>query len=130
EGNHRQIWLKRLATVPASFPAAECCRAPLFPLFTRDVLNSGLLCQHCGGTVIDFEDLPKVFQKGIRSWAEDYSEAHGVAHWEEDRQRQVAHYEELFEEAATRAEQFLRRAALELLPPLLDYYPALVWEDQ
>ena len=42
----------------------------------------------------------------------------------------MAHYEELFEEAATRAEQFLRRAALELLPPLLDYYPALVWEDQ
>lgn len=130
EGNHRQIWSKRLATVPASFLPAECCRAPLFPLFTRDVINSGLLCQHCGGTVIDLEDLPKAHQKRIRQWAEDYAEAHSVAHWEEERQRQVPHYEELYEEAATRAEQFLRAAALELLPPLLDYYPALVWEDQ
>ena len=130
EGNQRQIWLKRLATVPASFPTAECCRAPLFPLFTRDVVNSGLLCQHCGATTIDFEDIPKAFRDPIQAWAADYAEVHSIAHWEEDQQRQVASYQETFEEAASRAEELLRRAALELLPPLLDYYPALVWEDQ
>lgn len=130
EGNHRQIWLKRLANPPGSFPAAECCRAPLFPLFTRDILNNGLLCQHCGGTAIDFDDLPKMFRDDLRSWAADYAEIHAVAHWEEERQRETPNYQDVFEEAATRAEEYLRRAALDLLPPLLDYYPALVWEDQ
>lgn len=130
EGNHRQTWLKRLATVPASFPAAECCRAPLFPLFTRDVANSGLLCQHCGATAIDFEDIPKAFRDPIQAWADEYAEVHGVAHWEEDRQQANPNYQEIFEQAASKAEEFLRRAAVDLLPPLLDYYPALVWEDQ
>src|SRR5919205_364008 len=44
----RQIWFKRLATIPPAYLEAPCCRAPLLPLFTRDVLESGLICQHCG----------------------------------------------------------------------------------
>jgi hypothetical protein len=32
--------------------------------------------------------------------------------------------------AATDAEKYLRTAALELLPQFLDYYPAILWEDQ
>src|SRR5687768_6671780 len=36
----RQIWHKRLATPPAAFPPAECCRAPMLLVFTRDILNS------------------------------------------------------------------------------------------
>ncbi len=35
----RQIWLKRLATSPAAYVEAPCCRAPLLPLLTRDVLD-------------------------------------------------------------------------------------------
>src|SRR5947208_9031082 len=46
-GHERQIWLKRLATAPAAYPEAPCCRAPLLPLLTRDVKDAGLICQHC-----------------------------------------------------------------------------------
>ena len=42
-GNERDIWHKRLATLPHAFPSADCCRSPLLPLFTRDIVNSGLL---------------------------------------------------------------------------------------
>src|SRR5205807_372527 len=41
----RQIWLKRLATAPGAYQESPCCRAPLMPLLTRDVLDSGLICQ-------------------------------------------------------------------------------------
>src|SRR5580765_4772145 len=54
----RQIWLKRLATSPAAYPESPCCRAPLLPLFTREVVESGLTCQHCGGTAVPFEEIP------------------------------------------------------------------------
>src|SRR5512145_2499289 len=46
----RQIWHKRLATTPQAYPESSCCRAPLLPLLTRDVLDAGLVCQHCGET--------------------------------------------------------------------------------
>src|ERR1700688_4051358 len=45
--HQRQVWLKRLATPPASYAEAPCCRAPLLPLVTRDVRECGLLCQYC-----------------------------------------------------------------------------------
>src|SRR3954469_17329675 len=54
----RQIWFKRLATVPAAYLEAPCCRAPLLPLLTRDVLESGLICQHCGESCVPFEETP------------------------------------------------------------------------
>src|SRR5947208_9628243 len=53
----RQIWLKRLATTPASYAEAPCCRSPLLPLLTRDVLESGLICQHCGDACVPFDDI-------------------------------------------------------------------------
>src|SRR5512139_3480336 len=37
----RQIWLKRLVNAPTTYTPAPCCRAPLLPLLTRDVLDSG-----------------------------------------------------------------------------------------
>src|SRR5947208_8193695 len=40
--HERQGWLKRLANPPAAYIEAGCCRAPLLPLFTRDVIESGL----------------------------------------------------------------------------------------
>src|SRR5262245_31195176 len=38
----RQIWLKRLASPPPAYREAPCCRAPLLPFFTRDVVEAGL----------------------------------------------------------------------------------------
>jgi|SRR4051812_5447450 hypothetical protein len=126
----RQIWHKRLATPPGSFPSSECCRAPLLPVFTRDVLNTGLLCQHCGASAIEFADLPKTLRDSVESWAEDYANIHAVAHYDEKQMGTVANYEDAFEKAAKQAEEFLSRAARQVLPPLLEYYPALIWEDQ
>src|SRR5580700_4912767 len=54
-GHKRQIWLKRLATTPAAFPDSPCCRAPMLPLFSRDILTSGLICEHCSETLTAFE---------------------------------------------------------------------------
>src|SRR5204863_7124273 len=42
----RQIWFKRLATPPAAYPEASCCRAPLLPLLTRDALAPGFVSRH------------------------------------------------------------------------------------
>src|SRR3989449_5201625 len=46
-GHNCQIWHKRLATPPAAYLESPCCRAPTLPLLTRDVRESGFLCQHC-----------------------------------------------------------------------------------
>ncbi len=129
-GNERDIWNKRLATFPHAFPPAECCRAPLLPLFTRDIINSGLVCQHCGGTAVEFDDIPKPIRAKIEEWADDYANVHAIAHYDESQMRSVTNYDETFEKAATDAEKYLRAAALELLPQFLEYYPAILWEDQ
>ncbi|HEX7862926.1 MAG TPA: hypothetical protein VF773_21515 [Verrucomicrobiae bacterium] len=129
-GNDRDIWHKRIATNPPAFTSAECCGAPLLPLFTRDVLNTGLLCQHCGATAIEFDDIPALLREKIEPWAEEYANVHAVAHYDEEQMRSAGNYDDLFEKAATQAEEQLATAARELFPEFLDYYPALIWEDQ
>ncbi len=129
-GNDRDIWHKRMATIPPGFTLAECCGAPLLPLFTRDVLNTGLLCQHCGATAVEFEDIAKALRAKVEAWAEEYGNIHAVAHYDDAQMRSAGNYDEVFEKAATQAEEQLAAAAKELLPLFLDYYPALVWEDQ
>jgi len=126
----RQVWLKRLATSPRAYPEAACCRAPLLPLLTRDVVESGLGCLHCGAAAVPFEELPDDFQPLIRSWAEEYEPVHAVAHWDEAQKKEVADYDRSFEEAATKAETLLTFAGHQLAPKLLELYPAVVWEDQ
>jgi hypothetical protein len=126
----RQVWLKRLANSPAAYPEAPCCRAPLLPLFTRDVLESGLVCQHCSGTAVAFEDFPEPLQSLTRAWAEEYAPVHGVAHWEDRQRKSAGDYDAAFEQAASQAEVLLGRAGRELLPKFLEVYPAIVWEDQ
>jgi len=126
----RQIWLKRLATAPSAYTEAPCCRAPLLPLLTRDVAESGLVCLHCNGTAVPFEELPAEAQTLIRGWAEEYAPVHAVAHWDERQQKAVADYDQAFENAAGKAETLLSFAGNQLLPHLLDLYPAVVWEDQ
>jgi hypothetical protein len=126
----RGTWLKRLANAPAAFPEAECCRAPLLPLFTRDVMETGLICVHCGATAIAFEDIPAELRPRVEKWASEYEPIHHVAHWDEREQASVADYDKAYEAAATQAEVLLASAAAKILPAFLDHYPAVAWEDQ
>lgn len=129
-GHPRQIWLKRLATTPPNFPESPCCRAPTLPLLTRDVVNDGLLCEHCSETLITFEDLPGDLRADLQRWADQYAPVHAVAHWDDKQRRAVADYDKAFEDAATEAERLLTFAGVKLAPRFLDHYPAIVWEDQ
>lgn len=128
--HERQVWLKRLANAPAAYSEAPCCRAPLLPVFTRDLLESGLVCQHCAGTAVPFEEIPQEIRAEIKGWAEEYAGVHAVAHWEESERKSASEYDRAYQEAGTRAEKLLIQAGRNLLPRLLDHYPAIVWEDQ
>ncbi|MDA1276867.1 MAG: hypothetical protein O2960_22860 [Verrucomicrobia bacterium] len=126
----RQIWLKRLASAPATYPEAPCCRAPLLPLLTRDVMESGLVCQHCTGTAIALEDLPEDLRISLKEWADEYGKIHAVAHWDDRQRRAVSDYDRAFEDAASEAERLLGSVSQDVLPRILEHYPAVVWEDQ
>lgn len=129
-GHDRQIWLKRLATPPPAYAEAPCCRAPLLPLLTRDVLDSGLSCLHCGETCVPLDDIPVELREALRDWAEEYASAHAVAHWDEAQQRRCRDYSAELEQAARKAETLLSKAGTRLAPRLLEWYPAVIWEDQ
>src|SRR5437867_2875388 len=90
--HERQIWLKRLATPPAAYPESPCCRAPLLPLFTRDVVESGLVCQHCGDSAVPFEEVASEIQAALREWAERYAPVHAVAHWDDAQRKRAGNY--------------------------------------
>jgi hypothetical protein len=126
----RQIWLKRLATAPASFYDAPCCRAPIVPLLTRDILETGLICQHCAETVVAFDELPAELQESIKTWSADYAPVHAVAHWEDRQRKSVPNYDKAYEAAAQKAENLLAFAGSKLAPQFLDHYPVIIWEDQ
>jgi hypothetical protein len=129
-GHDRQIWLQHIVQTPADYPEAECCRAPLLPLLTRDVVESGLICQHCSGTAVAFEDLPGDLQSELRVWSVNYQPLHAVAHWDERQQRRVGNYDHSLEEAAKEVERLLGQLGRELAPRFLDHYPVVLWEDQ
>jgi hypothetical protein len=126
----RQIWLKRLATPPAVYPEATCCRAPLLPLISRDVLESGLVCQHCLGTAITLDELPKDLQDPLKKWAEEYAPVHAVAHWDDRQRKSAGDYDTAYDEAAESAEKLLAKIGRQILPKFLDSYPVIIWEDQ
>ena len=126
----RQVWLKRLVNMPAGYLEAPCCRAPILPLFTRDIADNGLICQHCGESCQPFADMPPDLQNRFRLWAESYRPVHDVAHWDDKRRKKVRDYDAAFEDAAQQAEKLLADAAHDLVPALLEYHPAAVWEDQ
>jgi hypothetical protein len=125
----RQVWFKRLATPPVAYCESPCCRAPFLPLLTRDVRESGLLCLHCNGTLVAFEDIPKEHHQAIDQWAAEYQPVHQVAHWDAERQQSTPNYDQAYESAAQDAERILSVAGFKLAPGLLDAYPAIVWED-
>ena len=126
----RQVWLKRLANAPSAYAEAPCCRAPLLPLVTRDIIESGLLCQHCGDTAVPLEDIPAELQAELKSWAEEYGPVHAVAHWEDRQRKSAGDYDQALEQAASQAEKLLAKVGRVILPRFLEYYPAVVWEDQ
>jgi hypothetical protein len=128
-GFEREVWLKRLASIPSGYIEAPCCRSPLLPLFSRDVAESGLVCEHCGGVAVELADLEAVLQTDVKTWAAQYAPVHQVAHWDEARRRRVADYDAMLEEAARKATQLLTEAAVSLVPRLLETHPTIVWED-
>lgn len=128
-GHDRQIWFKRMATPPAAYPESPCCRAPMLPLLTRDVRESGLICQHCSETLVAFDEIPEAARRELAAWAKQYEPVHAVAHWD-DRQRKGVNYDRAYEEAAQSAERLLLEAGKSLAPMLLEFYPAIIWEDQ
>jgi hypothetical protein len=130
QAHDRQIWLKRLVSAPPAYPESSCCRAPLLPLFTRDVLETGLVCQHCGDTCVPFEEIPAELQDEVRSWAERYAPLHAVAHWDDAQRKSAGKYDAKFEEAASEAERLLAEAGKTIAPKFTEHYPAIVWEDQ
>jgi len=124
----RHLTLRTYVTIPPAYPAAACCGAPLVPLLSRDVLESGLVCQHCNATAVPFDELPKAMKKPLREWADEYAPVHRVAH-AEDTRRESRDADD-FEKAAQSAEKLLAYAGLELAPALLDWFPVVIWEDQ
>jgi hypothetical protein len=129
-GHDRSIWLKRLATPPAAYADSPCCRSPLLPLVTRDVRDSGLICQHCNETLVPFEEIPAGVRSELDLWAQQYAPVHAVAHWDDRQRRSSGNYDHAYDNAAKEAERLLANAGREVIPKLLEYYPAIIWEDQ
>ncbi|MEE2948244.1 MAG: hypothetical protein VX392_07985 [Verrucomicrobiota bacterium] len=126
----RQVWLKGMAIIPSGYMPAGCCRAPLLPVFSRDVLNTGLLCKNCNEMCVAFDDLPEELKPRIEKWATEYDTAHAIAHWEEDNIKLPPDYEQVLEMAAQTAVGLLADAGTGLVPALLEFYPAVAWEDR
>ncbi|MBE0543754.1 MAG: hypothetical protein IH623_20605 [Verrucomicrobia bacterium] len=128
--HERQIWLKRLARPPAAYPESPCCRAPQLPLLTREVRESGLICQHCSDCLVPFDEIPAEVRADLEKWATEYEPVHAVAHWDDRQRKSVGEYNRAYENAAKESERLLARAGQQLAPELLAYYPAVIWEDQ
>ncbi len=129
EANRRGIWKRELVALPFNYQRANCCHAPFLPLVTRDVIEHGLLCEHCGATGVEMEDLPPRVARHLTQWAEQYADLHEVAHWEEAHREAIGDYEDVFEQTAMQAQAMLEALPVAILPPLLDTFPAVVWED-
>ncbi|HVU26483.1 MAG TPA: hypothetical protein VHG71_01960 [Verrucomicrobiae bacterium] len=129
-GNERSIWHKRMATPPAAYAESPCCRAPFLPLLTRDVRESGLICQHCNETLVPSEEIPAELRGEIEAWAQQYEPVHAVAHWDDRQRRRAGNYDAAYENAAQDAEKLLAHAGKNLAPKLLNFYAAAIWEDQ
>ena len=129
-GHSRQIWLQRIVALPRAYSESPCCRAPMLPLLTRDVRDAGLICQHCNETLVAFDEIPTAVQSELGAWASEYSPVHAVAHWDDRQRKSARDYDRAFEKAAGEAEALLAQVGRTLATKLLEFYPAVVWEDQ
>ena len=116
--------------MPRGYFESPCCRAPMLPLLTRDVHETGLICQHCNDTLVPYEDIPSAMQGELAAWATEYAPVHAVAHWDDRQRKSAGDYDHAYENAADQAEALLARAGANLAVKLLEFYPAVVWEDQ
>jgi hypothetical protein len=126
----RHIMLRSLVTLPGGYAEAPCCGSPLVPLLSRDLLDSGLICQHCHGVAVPLDEIPADLLPDLRAWAEQYAPVHQVAHWDDRKKQSTRSYSDAFEDAAEAAEKLLAHAGGNLAPRLLEYYPTIIWEDQ
>ena len=94
------------------------------------MLESGLVCQHCNGTAVPFEEIPGELQYHLREWAEEYAPVHAVAHWDDKQRKRAGNYDQAYEDAAVAAEKLLATAGSTLAARLLEHFPTVVWEDQ
>lgn len=127
--HRRGIPLRRHARIPDAYQVSECCGMPLLPLVTRDVLENGLICPFCDQRLLGLQDLSYGLGSSLGSWAEAYAKVHEIAHWSEEEKRQHGDYDRAFNQAAQQAEDLLAELATEILPPFLEEYPAVIWED-
>ena len=128
--NDRELWQKRSIAIPHGYHALDCCAAPVLPLFSRDIVESGLICEHCGETAIPFAHLLRETKKTLKDWSVRYHKAHQVAHWSEQQKKEISNYSHCYENAAKAAERLLHDAAAQILPAFLDHFPTILWEDQ
>jgi hypothetical protein len=129
-GHDRHLWFKRLVSPPSPYSEAQCCRAPMLPLLTRDVMEAGLICHHCNETLVPLEEITGAARASLEEWAKAYTPVHGVAHWDDRQRKARGDYEGALEEAAEQAQNLLKQAGKTLAPSLLEQLPAIVWEDQ
>jgi hypothetical protein len=129
-GQDKHVWFKRLANPPTRYTESPCCRAPILPMLTRDVRDAGLICQHCNDTLVPFDEIPDAVRDELGKWADAYQPVHAVAHWEDKQRKAAKDYEQAVEDAAKKAEKLLQQAGGDLAVRLLEYYPAIIWEDQ
>ncbi len=130
QGHKREIWHKRLVSIPSAYTEAPCCRAPLLGFFTRYIVETGLICPFCSETAVALEEIPNPLRSRIQNWAEDYGRIHEVAHWSEAGMDQSDDYDEDLELAAEQSEKSLADLGRVLAPRLLEFFPAIIWEDQ
>ncbi len=128
--HERQIWFKRLANPPSKYIESPCCRAPMLPMLTRDVRDAGLICEHCNDTLVPFDEIPEAVRSDLAKWSDTYQPVHAVAHWDDRQRKTGGNYDRALEEAAAQAEGLLAQAGSDLAVRLLEFYPAMVWEDQ
>lgn len=126
----REIWQKTIADMPCDYHAADCCACPILPLFSRDIAENGLICEHCGGTAVPFDSLADELKPDLSKWAKGYGEVHQIAHWSDERKEQIADYSARVDAAAKQAEHMLRSAWTRIVPRFLDFFPSILWEDQ
>jgi hypothetical protein len=99
-------------------------------LLTRDVRESGLICQHCSESLMPFDEIPGEIRGELEAWAAQYEPVHAVAHWDDRQRKSSGNYDRAYEDAAEKAERLLAQAGGQLAPKLLAHFPTIVWEDQ
>ena len=102
----------------------------MLPLLSRDVRESGLICQHCNEALAPFDEIPEPLRTELEGWAAQYAPVHSVAHWDDRQRKSAGSYDQAYEKAGDEAEQLLSRVGREIMPKFLEFYPAAVWEDQ